>query len=149
MTSVLLNVGFTGTRQGMSAKQLLELVSHLADIKMDQYYGSGVLFFHHGDCVGADEQAWAVARGLGFFTHAYPGHNSFALLAKTEPNERKEAPQLNMKRNAAIVAASDIMFATPSSMTDRRGGTWATIALAIRAGKRPLIIDRDGNVHAS
>ena len=54
-------VGFTGTRQGMTDDQKCALRKLLSEIARN---GSFPLLFHHGDCVGSDEEAHEIAVGL-------------------------------------------------------------------------------------
>ncbi len=49
-------VGFTGTRRGMTERQLKALESHLGPITVTEA--------HHGDCLGADKQFHDMIRRL-------------------------------------------------------------------------------------
>lgn len=44
-----MKVGFTGTREGMTAAQRLAFSKLIAELFVDE--------FHHGDCVGSDAEA--------------------------------------------------------------------------------------------
>jgi hypothetical protein len=98
------------------------------------------LVAHHGDCVGADEE-WhnSILRHfvlpVTIETHPGPlGAWSAGCLGDVS-----HTPIPPMKRNAAIVAASQVMIAAPFDDDPQpRGGTWSTIGMArkaLRAGK--------------
>ena len=53
-------IGFTGTQEGMSEKQRSSLRQVLAD-----FFADGARVFRHGDCIGADAQAHAIAKATG------------------------------------------------------------------------------------
>lgn len=112
-----MKVGFTGTRQGMSAAQCRQLQTVLYALR-------GVLEFHHGGAVGSDRQAAQLAATLGFVTE-HP--------AKGDP----------LGRNRAIVASVDLLIAAPESDTEvLRSGTWATVRYARQAGKPVVMLSR-------
>lgn len=52
---------FSGTREGLTHTQRQALTAVMASYRAD-----GFTVFHHGDCVGADAEAHAIARRLGF-----------------------------------------------------------------------------------
>ena len=87
--------------------------------------------FHHGGARGADKQALAVARRLGWVgrEHTPRGNTSEWLLA----------------RNRRIVASVDELVACPRGFTEElRSGTWATVRYAREAGIPRTIIWPDG-----
>jgi hypothetical protein len=116
---LMIRVGFTGTRQGMTEQQQEAIESIV------QVLGT-VGEFHHGDCVGADTQAHdIVARVLP----------DCSLIVH---------PPFSVKRraNRSIVDNSRILLATPGTDKEegRRSGTWATIRYAKKEqrGKRDV-----------
>lgn len=129
-----MKVGFTGTREGMTVvqwEQFEHLVTQLEDLTE----------FHDGDCLGADTQAHATVRHLGYRPemHGHPcnlykyrSHNEYDV---TYP---VKAP---LVRNRDIVRNVDLMFAAPKEFEEvmRGSGTWATIRYAKQA-KVPLIV---------
>ncbi len=128
-----MRVGFTGTREGMTIIQWDQFEF------LFSYYD--VTEFHDGDCVGADTQAHATARGLSprpkmighpCNLHKYRAYNEYDI---THPIK---AP---LVRNRVIVANSDLMFAAPKEFDEvlRGSGTWATIRYA-KSREVPLIV---------
>lgn len=106
--------------------------------------------FHHGACVGADEEAAsAVAAMSGPGTPRVVAHppESFALVSlgsmAAADEVRPRAAYLD--RNRAIVSACDLLIACPGAKSEeRRGGTWFTVRAARRTGKPVVIIWPDG-----
>lgn len=118
-------VGFTGTRNGMTAKQaeaVIELLSHFTPSE-----------FHEGDCKGADAEAWRLALAvrsepdmLWFPIHSHPPikekHRAFL------GGDVEHDPKDYLSRDVDIAKASVVMIATPSEYTEQtRSGTWYTI----------------------
>ena len=54
----IMKIGFTGTQAGMSKKQKLAFISLLSEI--DKKFS--VREFHHGDCIGADEESFDIVK---------------------------------------------------------------------------------------
>lgn len=128
-------LGFTGTSAGADPGQLRQLEERLAQLRQ-----AGFDEFHHGLCVGADEQAAAIAKRLGFRVVAHPG------LAQDPANlEYRSAYSGNdavfeakpfAHRDRDIVDAAERVIAAPSTRTDEAGsGTWAAIRYAYSVGK--------------
>lgn len=142
-------IGFTGTRHGMSPRQLAAATDlvHWLVRGNEIIVGKDRWIAHHGDCVGADSQFHDIVRPLvGSFVVAHPGQVQAKWQAKREADvvRARRAP---MNRNRIIVAESTIMVATPYEDVEQpRGGTWSTIRMA-RAVDRPLaIVMRDGSI---
>jgi hypothetical protein len=138
------HIGFTGTRHGMTEPQRLS-VMHVMGVLDDEANRDGDLVAaHHGDCTGADEQFHGVLREYGYAAVGHPStHNMRAFCQFDKEHERK----LPLDRNAAIVSESDVMIACPYEPTEQqRGGTWATIRMARKAGKPLAIVLPDGTV---
>lgn len=132
-------VGFTGTRRGMTDAQKEGVLNLLT--------AGGEL--HHGDCVGADEEADEIARVRWMRRIVHPpvdkAHRAFV----DQPDELRE-PKTHFARNRDIVDETDRMIATP--WQDVRpppktgGGTWQTICYAEKRGKPVYIVWPDGRV---
>lgn len=134
-------VGFTGTRAGMSDAQRGAVESFLR--------AWHVMAFVHGDCVGSDAQADAIAVKLGLARvlrpctiesmRAHCERNGGHLLKVYKP----EAP---LARNEKIVGDAMIMLATPNGPETLRSGTWATIRRARTAKKHIVILFPSGQM---
>jgi hypothetical protein len=138
-----MNVGFTGTRKGMTEKQkdALEQI-------FEQDFNKGLDEFHHGDCEGADEYAHEMA---GFYFakrvvhppidtryRAYTIGEEHAYYLPKEYGYRK--PKDYLDRNHDIVDETDVLIACPETIEEElRSGTWATVRYARKQGK-PIVI---------
>lgn len=133
-------VGFTGTREGMTTKQRLALKPVL------QRLFSAGSEFHHGDCIGADEEAHYIARTLKFLIAIHPPIGSekraFCL------GDRMYDTKAYLERNHDIVDACNVLIAIPQGFKEElMAGTWATIRYASKGGDKPItIIYPDGLV---
>jgi len=116
-----MKVGFTGTREGMTEDQKETLYKLLLDPLPDE--------FHHGDCVGADEEAAEIASELGIQVVAHPPDDS-KLRAYYEHNDKTLVPIPYLVRNMNIVDEVEWLIAAPKNRVDKRGGTWYTIRYA-------------------
>lgn len=139
-----ISIGFTGTRWGMTPQQSDAVWSLIAECHRGEKFNA-----HHGDCVGSDEQFHELCRRAGRLGYVivHPGpHPEYASQAGCLGDERHD-PLPHMLRNLRIVAASTVMIATPAEMSKQpRGGTWATIRMARKAGKPLAIAWPDGSV---
>lgn len=133
-------LGITGTRQGMTALQLCFCTAHLDTIFYSASFGPCHLI--HGDCVGADEQAWAIADGLGWNTTALPSTADPKWHANT-PSTHIEQRRPSLERNRLIVDRCHLLLAFPGDGPER-GGTWYTINYARANGRHLIIIWPDG-----
>jgi hypothetical protein len=106
--------------------------------------------FHHGNCVGADEEAAAIARYYNYVITAYP-----ADLTKWQSDFKSDfyKPVTGpLTRNRAIVKDSDVIIAAPNAMMEplvrntRGSGTWYTIRHARKKERKCVIVWRDGGV---
>lgn len=132
-----MEIGFTGTRIGMNKIQAKIFEETIKKIDVDE--------FHHGDCIGADEEAHEIVRNckpeVQIFIHP--------------PKEKKlrafcggnyTAPEKNyIARNCDIVDACKKIIAVPYGKKELvRSGTWATVRYARKENKSILIIYPDG-----
>lgn len=130
--------GFTGTRFGMTTLQKLRLREHL-QLKISTISENIRAEFHHGACIGSDEQAAHIATELGFWTVAHPPISKRYLSNFISCETRKARPYL--ERNFDIVKECDELIATPYQNHEIvRSGTWATIRYAYRLEKDVYII---------
>lgn len=131
-----MNIGFTGTQTGMTDRQQSAVYGLIDEHSPDE--------FHHGDCVGADEEAHQIIRIIGFWRIViWPPVNS-DLRAYCDGDVMKPV-QGYMRRNRSIVNATGLLIAAPKSGV-RKGGTWATVTYAQRRNKSVLIVWPDGDV---
>lgn len=131
-----LRVGFTGTRAGMSIDQMEELERLMKYLSVDRN-----IWWHDGDCIGADEQAHGIAHSVCTNIQMI-GHPCNLKKYRAWMDFDQEHPELPpLVRNKKIVEQSDLMFATPGTTEEIQvgSGTWATIRYARRKNK-PLII---------
>lgn len=133
------NVGFTGTRLGMSDYQKKSLEAFLLSNEVEQ--------FHHGSCVGADVQAAKICRDCRphTFIVAHPGFSmSDANDKSTEVSgvDSWTMPILAyFARNRLIVDSTDVLVACPyTRIRGVKGGTWYTIKYAKNVKRKTLII---------
>lgn len=127
-------IGFTGTREGMKARQLAEFSETLHKLanKGDE--------FHHGDCLGADEDASLIAEQFGLIIHVHPPISD-SKRAFTNGHVFYE-PRPYLVRNFEIVETCDLLIATPKTNKEvLRSGTWATIRYARKRHKQVVIVN--------
>lgn len=118
-----MRIGFTGTRDGMSESQKQALRVALGSASE----------FHHGDCIGADAEADAIARQLGIAVVIHPPTDSSRRAFCVRPGDVVRAPRPFIERNHAIVDESQQLIAAPKSDVEAlRSGTWATVRYARR-----------------
>lgn len=133
-----MKIGFTGTRNGMTQAQKDEL----ARISAEEPTPSA---FHHGDCLGADLEAFTIFKLAGIHTESHPPEDS-RLRAFTQSSV-EHLPLPYLERNRRIVDSTDLLVACPAGFWETpRGGTWYTIRYARSVGKHLIIIWRDGRV---
>jgi len=133
-----MKVGFTGTQIGMTDEQLTELIYILT-----AGFEPGTQF-HHGKCLGADKEAYTVAKRLNYKTVGHPPINQSKMALCDDDEEREPAEYL--VRNHNIVDETELLVACPKGPEELRSGTWATIRYAAKVGKLTIIIWPDGNV---
>lgn len=132
----IMKIGFTGTKRGMTRDQKCCLIGILAVSSPDE--------FHHGDCVGADEQAHSIATNLTENVIIHPPIKDI-LRAFCEAKTILP-PKDYLDRNHDIVDACDLLVATPCTRYEvTRSGTWATIRYARKRNKQIIIIWPEGD----
>jgi hypothetical protein len=136
-----LDIGFTGTRLGLTQKQK-ETVEYLLRCLANKYI-SYWQYFRHGDCVGADAEAHQIALNLDYRILIHPPIKSvdraycsdyFSLLPKDD----------YLKRNRCIVDKSAMVIAAPKD-NNQEGGTWYTINYARKVRVPLRIVYADGS----
>lgn len=133
-----MRVGFTGTQVGMTAPQLLGVIDLMKGVKPTE--------FHHGDCVGADEQAHLVAQKVGTRIVIHPPEDPQKRAFCIGATETKD-PLPYLVRNKAIVQETEVLIATPKGFSEElRSGTWSTVRHARKFGRSIFIVWPDGRV---
>jgi hypothetical protein len=145
-----MKIGFTGTREGMTEQQRSAF---------DEWICSqpDITEFHHGDCVGADDQAADVLHEIR--TGEDPGPLIKVVCHPPDNNKRRafnghfdelRPVKKYTSRNRDIVNETDVLLVCPLG-TERqtRGGTWYTADYAQRLGRRVVIFWPNGTVEDS
>ena len=133
----MISSGFTGTRQGMTAKQ------KSARRKSSRRRASE---FYHGDCIGADSKTHDIVDECGYGIILPPPTNYSERAWQEVPRHmgRPEKPYLD--RNKDIVRENASLIAAPAEPEEQlRSGTWSTVRFAHRRGK-PVFLLPDGTV---
>lgn len=123
-------IGFTGTQRGMTRRQVVALRQLM----------TGATELHHGDCIGADAQADAIARIFGVPVVIHPPENPSKRAFTAQGGDTVWQPLPYLERNHDIVDECDVLIAAPKTPNEElRSGTWATVRYARRIG-RPVNI---------
>lgn len=121
-----MRIGFTGTRRGMTTQQREALRTILSAEE------PGV--FIHGDCIGADAQAHAIAKELGWSIEIFPCNIETAR-AHCEGDVVHE-PRPPLDRDWDIVNSCEVLLGAPNEPIEvQRSGTWATVRRARRVDR--------------
>lgn len=132
-------IGVTGTRSGMTNEQYFELRNFLNECDYRD------LEFHHGDCIGVDEQAAKVAESVGARIVCHPPEKD-ELRAFFTSHEIRE-PKSYFARNRNIVDEVDLLIVIPYQETRQdRGGTWYTYDYAKKKDRKIMLITPKGVV---
>jgi hypothetical protein len=111
--------------------------------------------FHHGDCVGADEDANIIVMAeflqeVAFHFHPCTLENKRAHCEELGiyPNLTIHPVKLPLERNDDIVRTCSILIITPNEPEEiQRSGTWATYRYAKKYKKKIYVIKPDGSIH--
>jgi hypothetical protein len=125
-------ISFTGTRDGMTTSQAARV-----GLLLFKAFEPGDEF-HHGDCIGADDEAARIAKGIGYLVVAHPGSLEHAR-AHSPANDLELEPKHPLDRNddLVLVATTHLIAAPKETREVLRSGTWATIR---RGRKRGLVV---------
>lgn len=139
-----MEVGFTGTRSGMTSQQRMSFLGWL-----QKQPGGGVDEFHHGCCVGADEAAVDIIdfmpRALAIIGHP-PTVKTMESAKAVGRSTLVKAPAAYLTRNRNIVDASDVLLACPKGPEEQRSGTWSTVRYARKRDRRVVVFWPNGEV---
>lgn len=131
MSNANIRVTFTGTRRGMTLKQIKQIEEWFANTH-------NILEAHHGGCEGADRDFHDM---LLYYIpihriHIHPGRVEQLEWACQQQRQRKEihiyaiplGKKPELARNRIMVSQSNVVLATPAQEQEvLRSGTWATI----------------------
>lgn len=132
-----MRVGFTGTQQGMTEAQKRTVQNLLVDWRATE--------LHHGDCIGADAQAHAIAKSLKLRVVLHPPTYMSKRAFCVADEERQPLPYLD--RNGEIVLETERLIAAPKEYEEQlRSGTWATVRRARKQRRHHAIVLPNGNV---
>lgn len=138
-------IGFTGSQEGPSHRQM----GYLRVLLQGFQKVFRELEFHHGDCIGADDEAAGVASALGIplIMHPPDDDSRRAFTNKRLVHAQIWYPKGYLARNHDIVNQTELLIACPKEFLEVvRSGTWATIRYARKKGKKILLLDWFGGV---
>lgn len=132
-------VGYTGSREGMTAKQKQAVRLYLFNADEG----------HHGDCIGGDAEFHEICIELDIPVVIHPPTDP-KLRAWCEGALRVEEELPYLERNMAIVKACEVFLGTPKERIEpepaRGQGTWSAIRHARRVGRKHYVIYPDGSM---
>ena len=160
-----MRIGFTGTQMGMTVlqKRMLYFITtpsgmiypnhkKFVDSPVNAPTLHGESEFHHGDCIGADEESHHIVRifspHTSIFIHPPIKENKRAnTYNRLAPNQYLMPLKDYLDRNKDIVDDTEILIGTPEGMEEvTRSGTWSTIRYAMKQKHPVFIIYPDGSV---
>lgn len=135
----IVKVGFTGTQRGMTQAQ-----KRTVQWLLSQFRDQGAIEFHHGDCIGADDESHDIAELVGLDITIHPPTNPAKRAFRNAKVIMPEADYL--VRNHNIVDGTDVLIATPKSAVEefRGSGTWATWRYATKVGRSRVFVRPNG-----
>jgi hypothetical protein len=134
-------IGFTGTREGMTAKQMETFGEHVAEQRPSK--------FHHGCCLGADLDAVLIVKQVSPDTLIIghpPTDRKLVAVRAEELSDILHDPLPYLDRNKKIVQhGEDGLIVTPKGVNPEwRSGTWSTARFARKIGRHITVITPDG-----
>lgn len=134
-----MKIGVTGTREGLTEKQIRDLIFVLQEIKSTAEEKGFFVELHHGDCVGADDTAARLAFIAGFEVVCHPPIKPE--LRAHAPSHTFREPKGYLERDRNIVDETQFLIVMPKEMEwQSKGGTWYTHDYAKKIGKPFKII---------
>jgi hypothetical protein len=133
-------IGFTGTRFGLSARQVKDIIGVFL-------WAVEVCEIHHGMCVGADVGFHEIIRKIDpnriIKIIGHPTSERYVkkdLLAHDLDCDEVREARPPIERNRIIVDQTDFMIAAPFTQAEIvRSGTWSTIRYARQREKEVYI----------
>jgi hypothetical protein len=140
MAHTHIDLGFTGTQEGMTGSQRKVVAQLLTQFTP--------VMARHGDCIGADTDFHELVteiRGRICRIKTYPPIDT-TLRAYCKADEEHE-PLPYLIRDDLIARDCQVLLATPKGFKEqRRSGTWATIRYGYKHGKEVIIVYPDGSI---
>lgn len=140
-----MNIGFTGTQHGMTIAQKSSLWSVLDRIGSSTIE---IVQFHHGCCIGADEESARMAKLAGFFVVGHPPEDRAKIWEEHISIDNDIRPPLPyLDRNHVIVDETSQLIAAPRLLfAELRSGTWSTIRYAKKIHRVVTVVWPTGSV---
>lgn len=143
-----MNIGFTGTRKGMTRKQKAKIKlffeGHLLDLDMME---RDTWVVRHGGCDGSDDDFHNIASEYADMIYVYPGDEQQKTKYKNSRFVTVTEIKPYLERNKDIVHMTGGLLATPKGFKEeKRSGTWMTIRHAKKVKKPVFIIYPDGKL---
>jgi len=141
-------IGVTGSRRGFNGDQqrLITVNDLLIQIEINDLESPPE--FHHGACVGIDEDMACIAHGLGFRVIAHPPFSSRYLskIALSVSDAVLPAKEY-IDRNRDIVLSVNVLFVVPwENEPQEHGGTWNTCRYAETMNSNYVLFYPNGQV---
>ena len=137
-----MKVGFAGTRDETTPAQHKALCGWLK--------ANEVTEFHHGCCIGADDEAVQAVLSLatiGGKIVAHPPLNRSKMSESAIQFSTEVLPAKDyLVRNRDIVDACEVLLACPKGEEEQRSGTWSTVRYARKQGKPVVVLWPDGRI---
>lgn len=135
------HIGITGTREGCTPGQRDALMRVMRRVYHRREPEHEEVVFHHGDCIGVDDEAHTMAEDFGFWTVIHPPINDKYRAYNVGDFSRE--PEQYLVRNQAIVNEVSLLIVVPSGpeADNPRSGTWATYRMAVKAGVETVVIE--------
>jgi hypothetical protein len=128
----MIQLGYTGTRDGMTRPQILGIHQHIAHTFLIPAFPA--VQAHFGDCEGGDHEFFVIATVLGCRTIAHPPANT-ALRAFCPADEIREPKDyLARDRDIAAEGSAGLLAAPKTPRPVFRSGTWTTVGYALDLG---------------
>lgn len=127
-------IAVTGTSRGLTQGQQEQARDFLRGV-----HHRGFKKLRHGDCIGADAQFARIAKEVGYYLIAHPGHpkdpNETKYRAFTDFNDEVLDSKPFLERDHDMVDGSALLLAGPYQDYEvNRSGTWATVRYAQKEG---------------
>lgn len=135
-------VGFTGTRKGMSERQVVWLGEFLLPRK------TTITEVHHGDAIGVDALVHHIVKAFipEVIRHRHPPTNH-KFWADCWDAEVTHPERGYLDRDMDIVQACDLLIGFPSGPEILRSGTWTTIRMARNLSRPHIYVMPDGTAY--